>query len=118
MLTQDSSGPVAGIPPAVDWWITSHCNLACDFCYGPTPGLDPVDKRDDIVRSLKDSSVPVVTFCGGEPLIVRKVDEYAGVLRSAGKRTVLNTNGALLARRLDQGFNLRHFDVVGLSIDG
>ena len=118
MLTQHPSGPVAGIPPAVDWWITSHCNLACDFCYGPAPGKDPVDKRDDIVRSLKDSSVPVVTFCGGEPLIVRKVDEYAGVLRSAGKRTVLNTNGAFLARRLDQGFNLRHFDVVGLSIDG
>ena len=31
---------------------------------------------------------------------------------------MLNTNGAFLARRLDQGFNLRHFDVVGLSIDG
>jgi MoaA/NifB/PqqE/SkfB family radical SAM enzyme len=118
VLTQRSSGSVAMSPPSVDWWITSRCNLACDFCYGPTPGHDPVGRRDDILRSLKDSSARVVTFCGGEPLLVRKVDEYAGVLRSAGKRTVLNTNGAFLARRLDQGFNLRHFDVVGLSIDG
>jgi MoaA/NifB/PqqE/SkfB family radical SAM enzyme len=118
VLPQHSPEAATEIPPSVDWWITSRCNLACDFCYGPTPGKDPVGLRDDILRSLKDSSAPVVTFCGGEPLLVRKVDEYAGVLHSAGKRTVLNTNGAFLARRLDQGFNLRHFDVVGLSIDG
>jgi MoaA/NifB/PqqE/SkfB family radical SAM enzyme len=102
----------------VDWWITSRCNLACDFCYGPVQRAEPTELRDDILRSLKDSSVPVVTFCGGEPLMVRKVDEYAGVLRSSGTRTVLNTNGALLARRLAQGLSLRHFDVVGVSIDG
>ena len=112
------SSPAEFPPPSVDWWITSRCNLACDFCYGPTPGKDPVDLRDEILRSLKDSSVPVVTFCGGEPLLVRKVDEYAGILRSAGKRTVLNTNGELLARRHEQGFQLRNFDLVGLSIEG
>lgn len=109
--------PADGIP-SVDWWITSRCNLACDFCYGPMPGRDQVSLRDDIVRSLKDSCARVVTFCGGEPLLVRKIDEYAGVLRNAGKRTVLNTNGALLIRRHDQGFNLRQFDLIGLSIDG
>lgn len=118
MLTQHPSGSAAGIPPAVDWWITSRCNLACDFCYGPAPGRDPVDLRDEILRSLKDSSVPVVTFCGGEPLLVRKVDEYAGILRNAGKRIVLNTNGELLPRRHDQGFQLQNFDLVGLSIEG
>lgn len=112
------SSPTEFPPPSVDWWITSRCNLACDFCYGPKPGQDPVDLRDEILRSLKDSSVPVVTFCGGEPLLVRKVDEYAGILRSAGKRTVLNTNGELLARRYGQGFQLRNFDLVGLSIEG
>jgi MoaA/NifB/PqqE/SkfB family radical SAM enzyme len=118
VLTQHPSGSVTAVPPAVDWWITSRCNLACDFCYGPVPGKDPADLRDDILRSLKDSSVPVVTFCGGEPLLVRRVDEYAAILRNAGKRTVLNTNGELLARRHEQGFQLRNFDLVGLSIEG
>lgn len=112
------ASPAEFPPPSVDWWITSRCNLACDFCYGPKPGKDPVGLRDEILRSLKDSSVPVVTFCGGEPLLVRKVDEYAGILRSAGKRTVLNTNGELLARRHGQGFQLGNFDLVGLSIEG
>jgi MoaA/NifB/PqqE/SkfB family radical SAM enzyme len=118
MLPQRSPEPTTEIPPSADWWITSRCNLACDFCYGPAPGRDPVSRRDDIARSLKDSSAPVVTFCGGEPLLVRNLDEHAGVLRSAGKRTVLNTNGTFLAKRLGRGFSLRHFDVVGLSIDG
>lgn len=104
--------------PSVDWWITSRCNLACDFCYGPEPGGDPTGLRGTILAALKDSSASAVTFCGGEPLLVRKVDEYAGLLASAGKRTVLNTNGALLARRVAQGFGLAHFDVVGLSVDG
>jgi MoaA/NifB/PqqE/SkfB family radical SAM enzyme len=104
--------------PSVDWWITSRCNLTCDFCYGPEPGPDPVGLRDEILAKLKDSSASAVTFCGGEPLLVRHVDEYAGVLANAGKHTVLNTNGSVLARRVDQGFRLGNFSVVGLSIDG
>jgi MoaA/NifB/PqqE/SkfB family radical SAM enzyme len=59
----------------------------------------------------------VVTFCGGEPLLVRKVDQYAEFLSAHGKYTVLNTNGSLLRRRLSQGFHLA-FDVVGISVDG
>jgi MoaA/NifB/PqqE/SkfB family radical SAM enzyme len=101
----------------VDWWITSRCNLACDFCYGPAPGRDPVALRDDIVAALETCSANVVTFCGGEPLLVRQIGGYAMRLGQSGKRTVLNTNGLLLRRRLDQGLGLP-FSAVGLSIDG
>jgi MoaA/NifB/PqqE/SkfB family radical SAM enzyme len=111
------TGPPAVIP-SVDWWVTSRCNLACDFCYGPEPGRDPAELRDAILEKLRESSASAVTFCGGEPLLVRKVDEYAGILAKAGKQTVLNTNGSILARRVAQGFGLEHFGVVGLSIDG
>lgn len=113
--------PAAGaraVIPSVDWWTTSLCNLACDFCYGPVPGKDPVELRYDILQAIKASSARAVTFCGGEPLLVRRVDEYAGILRQCGKSTVLNTNGELLRRRLDQGFKLGNFDVVGISIEG
>ena len=60
---------------------------------------------------------PAVTFCGGEPLLVRKVAQYAESLSAHGKYTVLNTNGSLLRKRLSQGFQLA-FDMVGISIDG
>lgn len=100
-----------------DWRITSRCTLACDFCYGPVPGNDPIEVRGRILSALKASSADVVTFCGGEPLLVKEVGSYAAELRAAGKRTVLNTNGSLLRRRLDEGMPME-FDVIGLSLDG
>ena len=108
--------PGPGIP-SVDWWITSRCNLACDFCYGPVPERDPVELRDQIVEALAVSSASVVTFCGGEPLLVKKIGDYASMLRDGNKSTVLNTNGTLLRKRLDQGLKLA-FSMVGISIEG
>ncbi len=98
--------------------MTSHCNLACDFCYGPVPGKDPVELRAGILEALAASSARVVTFCGGEPLLIRKIDQYAATLAQRGKSTVLNTNGQLLRTRLDQEFRLVSFAMVGISIEG
>jgi MoaA/NifB/PqqE/SkfB family radical SAM enzyme len=111
------TGPEAEIP-SVDWWITSHCNLSCDFCYGPVPGKDPVERREAILEALAVSSARVVTFCGGEPLLIRKIDQYAAALAQRGKSTLLNTNGQLLRTRLDQGLRLAGFAMVGISIEG
>jgi MoaA/NifB/PqqE/SkfB family radical SAM enzyme len=104
--------------PSVDWWITSRCNLACDFCYGPSASRhDPVGLREAILSAIKKSSAAAVTFCGGEPLLVRDIGSYARKLADSGKRTILNTNGSLLRTRVGQGLDLA-FAVVGLSIDG
>jgi MoaA/NifB/PqqE/SkfB family radical SAM enzyme len=116
-MTPLSAGPKTDIP-SVDWWMTSHCNLSCDFCYGPVPGKDPVERRTGILEALAASSARVVTFCGGEPLLIRKVDEYAAALAELRKSTVLNTNGELLRKRLDQGLRLAGFTMVGISIEG
>jgi MoaA/NifB/PqqE/SkfB family radical SAM enzyme len=111
------AGPRTEIP-SVDWWTTSHCNLTCDFCYGPVPGKDPVERRPDILEAIAASSARVVTFCGGEPLLLRKIGEYAAMLRQCGKSTVLNTNGELLRRRVNQGLRLADFALVGISVEG
>jgi MoaA/NifB/PqqE/SkfB family radical SAM enzyme len=104
--------------PSVDWWTTSHCNLSCDFCYGPVPGKDPVERRPDILEALAASSARAVTFCGGEPLLLRRIGEYAARLRQCGKAAVLNTNGELLRKRVDQGLRLNDFAVIGISVEG
>jgi len=111
------AGPKAEIP-SVDWWMTSRCNLACDFCYGPVPGQDPVERRPDILQALAASSARVVTMCGGEPLLIRRIGEYAATLRRCGKSVVLNTNGELLRRRLEQGLSLDDFTMAGISVEG
>ena len=109
--------------PSVDWWITSECNLACDFCYGPKPTKDPVGLRPEILEALEKSSTRVVTFCGGEPLRVDEISEYAATLRQHGKAAVLNTNGQLLRERLapetpGPKIRLADFAMVGISVDG
>ena len=116
--TLPPAGPDDAKIPSVDWWVTSRCNLACDFCYGPVPGRDPVERREAILSALRNCSAPVVTFCGGEPLLIRRIGEYAAMMRERGKSTVLNTNGELLRKRLDQGLRLADFDMAGISIEG
>lgn len=114
--------PTAVIP-SVDWWITSRCNLRCDFCYGPERVMDPVRRRDAILDALAQSSARVVTFCGGEPLLVGRIGDYAETLAKARKSVVLNTNGQLLGRLLEPRSGkpkllLDNFAVVGISVDG
>jgi MoaA/NifB/PqqE/SkfB family radical SAM enzyme len=110
--------------PSVDWWITSQCNLSCDFCYGPDPEeKGPVGLRAGILRALEESSARVVTFCGGEPLLVKEISEYAATLGQHGKSAVLNTNGERLRKRLYDTrpgweFRLADFAMVGFSVDG
>lgn len=104
--------------PSVDWWITSHCTLKCDFCYGPVPGKDPVELRGDILNAILGSSAQCVSFCGGEPMIVRQVNDYAQQLRNHGMRTILNTNGELLLRLLNSTKSSLPYDVIGISLDG
>jgi MoaA/NifB/PqqE/SkfB family radical SAM enzyme len=116
MIT-NRSAPASVEIPSVDWWVTSRCNLACDFCYGPVPGADPVDLRPRIARAISGSPARAVTFCGGEPLLVKELVRYARLQREAGKLAVLNTNGELLRRRFGSTAELP-FDVVGISIDG
>ncbi len=105
--------------PSVDWWITSRCNLRCDFCYGPMPARDPVDIREGISAAIAQSHSSATTFCGGEPLLVPDIYRFAKQQVTAGKKTILNTNGELLdGRRMTGDAEDLPFDVVGISIDG
>ena len=81
-------------------------------------GQDPVQRLPEILQALAASSARVVTLCGGEPLLIRKIGEYAATLRRCGKSVVLNTNGELLRRRLDQGLSLDDFAMAGISVEG
>jgi MoaA/NifB/PqqE/SkfB family radical SAM enzyme len=118
------SNPSADSIPSVDWWTTSRCNLACDFCYGPVPGTDPAARRDEIANAIAASSAGAVTFCGGEPLLLRGLSHWAAEVRRHGKDSVLNTNGMLLRPRLRQSVRkawrvrLRDFTAIGISVEG
>ena len=107
-------------PPAIDWWITSLCNLSCDFCFGPVPDLhEDLSLRSRIVDALTESMAPRVTLTGGEPLVVASLDSFVRRIAHSGKSIVLNTNGELLTeRRADQLKLGENVQCVAISIDG
>jgi MoaA/NifB/PqqE/SkfB family radical SAM enzyme len=109
--------PLAHQIPSIDWWITSRCNLQCDFCYGPAQNRDARQLRAQISNAIAASPASVVTFCGGEPLTVRNIFSYATTQRRYGKHTILNTNGELIFRIREKN-NQLPFDVIGISVDG
>jgi MoaA/NifB/PqqE/SkfB family radical SAM enzyme len=101
----------------IDWAPSGWCDLSCDFCDGVPHGLRPTaETQDRIVEALISSDAATVTICGGEPFGVRRLYDYASRLKAGGKQVNINTNGILLRRRVEQGFDLNVADSYGISV--
>jgi hopanoid biosynthesis associated radical SAM protein HpnH len=77
---------------------TLACNLACIGC-GKI--LEYEDNRTELtveqcLDAARESGAPVVSICGGEPLIYRGIDEVVEGLIAMGKHLILCTNGLRL----------------------
>ena len=110
---------------SADWRITSKCNLACDFCYGPVPKRDPKEAVPLILGRLLESPVKKVTFCGGDPLIVVKDTVDSAIVLQQDQRpriVIVNVNGELVRRRLIPELDSRGIpppiNIIGFSIEG
>ncbi len=107
--------------PVVVWNITRRCNLRCEHCY-----LDASDTADDemsledfgeVVNDLVKCEVPLIIFSGGEPLVRKDFFEILKLVKDAGLKSVISTNGTLItpenAERLAE-LGVRY---VGVSLD-
>ncbi|MBI2341799.1 MAG: adenosyl-hopene transferase HpnH [Deltaproteobacteria bacterium] len=97
----------AGIPrfPLVLMLEPLHaCNLKCEGCgrireYAATLSEQlPLDK---CIKAINDSQAPVVSICGGEPLLYKDISELVRKSLDLGKVTYLCTNGTILDWKLD-----------------
>jgi hypothetical protein len=86
--------------------LTEDCNLACPTCFmGGHPGRDRYVRTADLLRTLdatierEGGKVDLLMLSGGEPTIH---PDLPAILREVGARpvtrTVVNTNGLVLAR--------------------
>lgn len=83
----------------------SHaCNLSCKGCgrireYADTLGqvLSPAQ----CLAAVEECGAPIVSVCGGEPLVYPHLDELLAELLARRKHVYLCTNGVLLARRVE-----------------
>jgi len=81
------------------------CNLRCAGCGRIREYADVLDQRlsvDQSLAALDDCGAPIVSVCGGEPLLYEPLDELLDKILERGKHIYLCTNGVLLAGRIDR----------------
>lgn len=106
--------------------LTDRCNLRCTYCM-PADGLDwlPAEKllsHDELVRLLRIAvtrlGITNVRFTGGEPLVVRRLEEVVAATAALRPRPeiAMTTNGIALAKRAD-ALRAAGLDRVNISLD-
>lgn len=92
-------------PLYVDWYITSHCNLNCRFCFLDKRFWSTKDacftEKSFIADQLIESGIFEVTLLGGEPLLIlEEVFNLTQKLIENGIRVDISTNGLLFQKQL------------------
>jgi radical SAM protein with 4Fe4S-binding SPASM domain len=109
--------------PIVVWNITRTCNLRCVHCYndsglGKTCDEVSTVQAKAVIDDLAQFGVPSILFSGGEPLMRHDLFELIEYAVGKGLRTVISTNGTLIA--VDKAREIKRLGVsyVGISLDG
>jgi radical SAM protein with 4Fe4S-binding SPASM domain len=109
--------------PIVVWNITRTCNLRCVHCYndsglGKTCDEVSTAQAKTVIDDLARFGVPSILFSGGEPLMRHDLFELMEYAVGKGLRTVISTNGTLIAE--DKAREIKRLGVsyVGISLDG
>ena len=89
---------------AISWLEpTSACNLSCDGCYRENVAsshkpLERVKQEIETFRRLRNSDG--ISIAGGDPLMHPEIVEIVRLVREAGMKPILNTNGDRLSAEL------------------
>lgn len=103
------------------WNLTNICNLHCRHCYASanqaTETLLDMETILNVIPELKKAGVVFAILSGGEPLLRDNIFEISSALRENNIKTYLSTNGLLIN---EQNIDVikKHFEYVGISIDG
>ena len=107
--------------PSVNYHLTKNCNMKCKFCYATFQDITEVkidhQKSKAIIQALANHGFEKITFAGGEPTLVKGLDELLKFAQDQGLITCLVTNGS---RLLDASVREKLFpyvDWLTLSID-
>jgi hopanoid biosynthesis associated radical SAM protein HpnH len=82
----------------------SHaCNLRCTGCGRVREYADTLDRRlsiEECLDAVDECGAPVVSVCGGEPLVYPGIEELVEKIVARRKHVYLCTNGILLEKKL------------------
>jgi hopanoid biosynthesis associated radical SAM protein HpnH len=98
---------IAGVPkfPLVLMLEPLHrCNLHCSGCGRIREYADVLNQELSVgqcLDSIQECNAPIVSICGGEPLIYKDIVELADKTLQLGKHIYLCTNGQVLSEKMD-----------------
>ncbi len=87
------------------------CNLHCSGCGRIREYADTMNRRmslDECLASVDECGAPIVSVCGGEPLIYPEVVPLIEGILDRGKHIYLCTNGVLLEEKLENFLAIRN----------
>ena len=96
------------------------CNLTCAGCGRIREYRDTIGSRLSVrqcLDAIDECGAPIVSICGGEPLIYSELEELVGRTLAAGKHVYLCTNGLLLAGKL-HGLPPSDRLMINVHVDG
>jgi len=98
-------------PKPILFPVTYKCNLDCKYCYLKNSGPEP--DLDKCLELIKNAEEEWIYLTGGEPLLVKNLEEICNKMKSYGKKIGITTNGTI------KNYDIVNFtNRVGVSIDG
>jgi MoaA/NifB/PqqE/SkfB family radical SAM enzyme len=79
------------------------CNLTCTGCgriREYSTSLKDMMTLEDCLGSALECDAPMVSICGGEPLIYPKIEELVAGLRAQGRIVYICTNGMFMRKKM------------------
>src|SRR5271165_7340464 len=79
------------------------CNLTCTGCgriREYSTSLKDMMSLEDCLASAAECDAPMVSICGGEPLIYPKIEELVNGLLAQGRIVYICTNGMFMRKKM------------------
>jgi hopanoid biosynthesis associated radical SAM protein HpnH len=79
------------------------CNLTCTGCGRIREYLSTIKDKltvEECLASVEEAGAPIVSICGGEPLIYPEIGRLVHEILKKGRHIYLCTNGMFIAKRL------------------
>ncbi|NBV20533.1 MAG: DUF3463 domain-containing protein [Proteobacteria bacterium] len=83
------------------------CNLTCTGCgriREYSTSLKDMVPLEQCLGAAQDCDAPMVSICGGEPLIYPKIEELVAGLREQGRIIYICTNGVFMRKKMREYF--------------
>ena len=96
------------------------CNFHCGGCGRIREYIDTIRVQmslEECLKACEETDTPIVSICGGEPLIYRSIGPLVKELQSRGKYIYLCTNALILEQKMKE-FTPDHHLIFNVHLDG